>query len=94
MVRPSLLIAAIAVSLPLLTTHAFANRAAADTCANGLAADAKLIYSATIAEVTPSVDLRELVRSKARGLVMSGKLSRGKAQAAAEAAGACLRQAR
>lgn len=84
-------VAAAALVLPAATS--FASRATADACAAGLPADAKLIYSASIGEVRPGADLPGLIKSKARSLVMSGKISRGAAQAAAQAAGACLKQA-
>ncbi len=84
----------VAAALSICTSPALANRAAADACAARLSAESKLIYAATIGAVAPGVDLKEIVRSKTRGLVMAGKLNRGQALAAAEAAGACLKQAR
>jgi hypothetical protein len=77
----------------LLCSPAVANRSAADACAAKLQADAKLVYAAAIGAVAPGVDLREMVRSKTRALVIGGKLSRGQARPAAEAAGVCLKQA-
>jgi hypothetical protein len=71
----------------------FADRAAADACAAKLPSDAKLIYTAAIGSVTPGTNLPDLVRSKARDLVMGGKLSRDAAQPAAQAAGSCLKLA-
>jgi hypothetical protein len=82
----------VAAALPLSATASLADRTAADSCAAKLPADAKLVYSAAISGVAPGIDLRDMVRSKTRGLVMGGKLDRGKARAAAEAAGACLKQ--
>ena len=67
----------------------FADRAAADACASKLPSDAKLIYTASIGSVTPSSNLPDLIRAKARDLVIGGKLSRD----AAQAAGPCLKQA-
>ena len=89
----AVLLAATAVAAPLLCVAALANRSAADACAAKLPADAKLIYGAAIGSVTPGIDLREMVRSKTRALVIGGKLSRGQARPAAEAAGVCLKQA-
>ena len=87
----SLLLAAGTVAaLSLSAIPSFADKAAADKCAAGLSADSKLIYADTIGAVAPGVNLRDIVRSKTRSLVISGKVGRSGAQAAAEAAGACL----
>jgi hypothetical protein len=75
------------------TAPSLADRAAADACASRLPADAKLIYTATIGSVAPGINLADNVRSKARELVMSGRLTRDQAPPAAQAAGACLKQA-
>jgi hypothetical protein len=91
--RAILLMATAVVTAPLLAAPAVANRSAADACAAKLPADAKLIYGAAIGSVAPGIDLREMVRSKTRALVIGGKLSRGQARPAAEAAGVCLKQA-
>ena len=82
-----------ATALALSAAPSFANRAEADACAARLPADAKLIYTATIGSVAPGVNLADNVRSKARELVMAGKLNRDQAPPAAQAAGACLKQA-
>lgn len=82
-----------AVALLASAAPSLANRAAADACAAKLGPDAKVIYAAVIDSVKTG-DLVENIRSKTRGLVLSGKLERAKAQGAAEAAGACLKQAR
>lgn len=73
--------------------HSFADRAAADACAAKLNADAKVVYAAVIGSVRPGIDLAEVVKSKTRDLVLSGKLSRSNARPAAEAAGPCLKHA-
>ena len=75
--RAILLIAAAVVTAPLLAAPAAANRAAADACAAKLPSDAKLVYTAPIGSVAPGTDLRKMVRSKTRALVIGGKLSRG-----------------
>lgn len=82
--------AIVAAVLPLSAVPSFADRTAADKCAASLPADSKLIYAASIGAVAPGVDLKEVVRAKTRSLVIGGKVSRGEAQAAAQAAGACL----
>jgi hypothetical protein len=76
-----------------LVTPASADRAAADACAAKLPANAKMIYAASIAEAKPGANLPDLLRSKTRPLVISGKIARGDAMGAAQAAGACLQQA-
>jgi hypothetical protein len=81
-------------TLSLGSAPAFADKAAADACAAKLPANAKLIYAAAIGGVTPGADLNELVRSKTRPLVMSGKIGRDQAMGAAQAAGTCLQQAK
>ena len=91
--RSMMLAAAVAVTLPMFTGPSFANRAAADACAAKLPANSQMIYAATIPAVAPGVALKDVVRAKTRALVMDGKLARGQAEAAAEAAGACLKQA-
>jgi hypothetical protein len=88
--RTSLFISAIVGALSLSAVPSFADRAAADKCAAGLSADSKLIYAATVGSVKPGVDLKDVVTSKTRSLVMSGKVGRGGARAAAQAAGTCL----
>jgi hypothetical protein len=87
---PALVIATVSLS----AVPAFANRAAADACAAKLPANAKLIYAAAIGGVTPDAKLEDLIRSKTRSLVMDGKIARGDARPAAEAAGTCLKQAK
>jgi hypothetical protein len=79
--------------LPFLAAPSLASKAAADACAAQLSPEAKQVYAATIGEVKPGIDLRETVRAKTKGLVIGGKLGRDQARPAAEAAGACLKQA-
>jgi len=87
-------IIAAAGMLAFTAAPSFANRAAADKCAARLSPDAKLVYTATVGAVKPGADLKDVVRTKTRGLVVSGKLNRGKARNAAVAAGNCLKLAR
>lgn len=86
------LIVAAAMILPVAPS--FAGRPEADACAAKLPADAKIIYAETIGSVATASNMQDVVRSKTRSLVMSGKLSRGQARPAAEAAGACLKLAK
>lgn len=75
----------------LAAAPALADKAAGDACAAGLSPDAKAIYAAVGAA---SGDLRSIVTDATKSLVMSGKIDRGNARANAQAAGACLEQAR
>jgi hypothetical protein len=93
MVRSTFLILTVAAAASLSAVPAYADRAAADACAAKLPADAKLVYAETIGSTKKGIDMQEMVRSKTRGLVMGGKLSRSAARPAAEAAGTCLKQA-
>jgi hypothetical protein len=77
--------------LVLLPAAAFADRQAADTCSATLPKDAAAIYSASVAQISPSANVREIVRNVTRAMVRSGNLSRSDARPAAEAAGACLK---
>lgn len=86
-------LAAVAVMSFAFTVPSLADRKAADACAAKLSPDAKSVYAATIGSVKPGVDLTAAITEKTRGLVMSGKLSRGAARPAAEAAGTCLKRA-
>ena len=90
--RRAVLILSFAV-LSLFTEPSLASKASADACAAKLSPDAKQIYAASIGSVAPGIDMKEVVRSKTRALVIGGKLSRDAARPAAEAAGACLKQA-
>ena len=85
--------AVVTAAVTLSAVPSFADRAGADKCAAGLPANSKLIYAASITGVKTGIDLKDLVRSKTRSLVMEGKVVRAEAQGAAEAAGSCLKQA-
>ena len=91
--RYSLLIATTLAGAMAFAAPSFADRAAADACAAKLSPNAKLIYAATIGSAAPGANMPDVVRSKARDLVMGGKMSREDAQAAAPEAGTCLKQA-
>lgn len=79
-------------TLAVTAAPSLAARAAADACAARLPGDAKMIYEASIGGVSPGVNMSDLIKSKTRSLVMSGKLDRGAARPAAEAAATCLKQ--
>lgn len=75
----------------LLPAAAFADQKAADSCAAKLPKNPAAIYSASVAQISPDFNIRAIVTSVTRGMVMNGDLSRDAAKPAAEAAGACLR---
>ncbi|HVT56567.1 MAG TPA: hypothetical protein VHD34_11055 [Xanthobacteraceae bacterium] len=90
--RYVLMLATIA-ALSLMAAPSFASRASADACAAKLSPEGKQIYAASIGSVGSGANMKDVVRSKTRALVIGGKISRGAARPAAEAAGACLKQA-
>ncbi|MFC7399878.1 hypothetical protein ACFQU1_21925 [Chelatococcus sp. GCM10030263] len=81
--------ALVGISL-LSASSARADAAGAAACAGKLDKPSRLIYDATAQTAVSSGDLRDLVASKTRSLVMSGQLPRAGAREAAEAAGRCL----
>ncbi|OJW25743.1 MAG: hypothetical protein BGO51_17435 [Rhodospirillales bacterium 69-11] len=70
-----------------------ADTAAAKACATSLPKEARTIFDATLPQVTPGVNLRELVTSNTRRLVGAGSVELGSARTSAEEAGKCLRMA-
>lgn len=74
----------------LLPAAAFAGQPEADTCAAKLTPDGQKIYAATAPRIAPGVDLRTVITTEVRKLVMSGELSRDTAKKNAPAAGSCL----
>lgn len=71
---------------------AMADMAAGKACAESLDPKAKMVFEETAPKVTPGVDIKDVLRSAVRPMVMGGKLSRDDARAAAEAAGPCLQK--
>jgi hypothetical protein len=67
-----------------------ADRKSADACAAKLPKEPAAIYSETVAQIAPGVNVRDIVISVTRGMVVAGRLSRANARPAAEAAGSCL----
>lgn len=86
-------VAAIALAAALGSAPAFADKAAGDACAAALSPDGKAIYVAVMGAGAGG-DLRSVVTDTTKSLVMSGKIDRGNARTNAQAAGACLQQAR
>jgi hypothetical protein len=69
---------------------ALADQKAADACATKLPKESAAIVSNTGAPIAPGVNVRDLVVSLMRGMVMAGRLSQANAGPAAKAAGSCL----
>jgi hypothetical protein len=87
------------VGLPCLAVCAFAflinpavaDQKKADACAASLPKGARTVFDAAAKDAITTADLRSLIESKTRALVMSGGLTRADARSSAEAAGECLK---
>jgi len=86
------IITAIAL-LALSAAPAFAGTAEAESCAAGLDANGKLIFSTALPQVNPSADLKGVVTATTKSLVSSGQVPMSAARPAAMAAGQCLKLA-
>lgn len=75
----------------LAVSPAFADAKQAQSCAGALAPEPKTIYEASAADVKAGGDVKSVLESKTRSLVMGGKVARSSARSSAEAAGACLK---
>jgi len=73
---------------------AWADRPAADRCASALPAASKTMYNEALPAVVAGTTLADALRAVARPMVMNGSMTRDEARAAAEAAAACLAQAK
>jgi hypothetical protein len=87
--RASLLALVLALAGPV---SASAEAAAGKACALALSAEGRMMFEAAALKVKPDSNLRDVLVSEVRGLVMSGKLSRDLAQKNAPAFGACLKK--
>ena len=87
---PALLVAA-CLSLP---TDALAGVAEANACAATLSKDARAIFDATLPQLTPQANLRELLTTNTRDLAFGGTISLWNARESATAASDCLQKAR
>ncbi len=77
--------------LVCMTTAAYADRKAADSCAASLSPPAKQIYENTLASNPTPATARGIVVSQVEKLIAEGKLNMADGRAAGEAAGACLK---
>jgi len=73
---------------------AWADRPAADRCASALPAASKTMYNEAVPAVVAGTAVADALRAVARPMVMNGSMTRDQARAAAEAAAACLAQAK
>ncbi len=80
----------LALAFAVLSSPAFADRQAADACANGLPKEPAAIYAAAVGQMGPGVDGRAIVRSVTKNMVSSGQLTASAARGAAMAAGDSL----
>lgn len=87
------MVAAAGLLLALAVPTAHANDAAAQACAAKLPKDAQTIFSASLPDVHPGVDLREVLTSHTRSLAIAGTIDRGNARSNAREAATCLRLA-
>jgi len=81
----------ISLALVGFAEMARADVAKGDACASHLSAVGKQIYTAVVAANPTIQNLRDTVRSQARGMVIAGQISRDDAEANAVPAGECVR---
>jgi hypothetical protein len=74
----------------LIPLSAMADQAAATKCRASLPDEPKLIYDKSAPLVTPSTDLKGVLRSQTRALVLAGKVSLSTAPDSAREAAQCL----
>jgi hypothetical protein len=86
-------VALIGALMVLPTGPVWADAAAAQTCAATLPKDGQAIFRATLPQVQPGTDLRDVVTASTRSLVEAGQIDRGTARQSAVAAAQCLRLA-
>ena len=80
------------LAIALLPAPALAGKSEGDACAATLSPPAHQIYAASAPHVTATSDLRSVVRKQARGLVLSGEMTRQVAEDNAQSAGLCLQK--
>lgn len=84
------LVPAACLALPVAAAHA-ADKAAATACSTKLSPEAKTIYTAAAPKMTPTTDMRSLLKSTTFGLIMQGEVKSADARASAIAAAHCLK---
>jgi hypothetical protein len=83
---PSLVISTLLIASPV-----WADAKKAQSCAGALQPDSKIIFDESAPDVKAGGDIKLIVETKTRALVIGGKLARSSARPAAEAAGECLK---
>ena len=68
-----------------------ADQAAAQACASHLPPEAMTIYQDAAPNVTPGTDLRSLLKTRVKALVLAGSVQRTTARGSAIAAYGCLK---
>jgi hypothetical protein len=86
--RASIVATLIMVSC-MLSAHA--GEPEAQACSAQLDPNAKLVFDDTISSVVPGVDLKGVITTHTKALVLAKKLPRSAAKPAATAAGDCLK---
>ncbi len=74
-----------------LTGPAEADQAAAQACAKGLPPEATAIYQDAAPYVSADTDLRSLLKTRVKALVLAGSVQRATARGSAVAAYGCLK---
>jgi hypothetical protein len=74
-----------------LSAPAEADQAAALACSRGLPPEASRIYQDAAPYVSPDTDMRSLLKTRVKALVMAGSVQRATAHASAVAAYGCLK---
>jgi hypothetical protein len=87
LIRSTFMLAALIAATPALAADAKASKA----CAATLSPEGKAMYDAAAPNVKADSEMRDVIRSGAIGLVMTGKLSREQAQANGPAVAGCLK---
>ena len=82
---------AIALASLAFASAAQAGQVAAQACAKGLPPEAMTIYRDSAPYVAPDTDMRSLLRTRVKALVMAGSVQRATAHGSAVAAYGCLK---
>src|SRR5579875_2819517 len=84
------IVIAIALASSAGGARAWADQASASACATTLPPEAMTISRAVAPHVTPDGDLRSLLRTKVKAMVVDGQVQRATARKSADAAYGCL----
>ena len=81
-----IVVAGVAISSP-----AKADQASAQACAKGLPPEAMAIYRDSAPYVAPDTDMRSLLKTRVKALILEGSVQRATARTFARAAYGCLK---